>query len=105
MVDPVYRDPENRPAFKTQRAADSEKVLQPHWAFVAPVGVQPVITHADSEARSNPIKEDRDPETFPAEHEHRRDGAYMEKSPGNRGWPIESVAPRKAENFCPSLGA
>ncbi len=63
MVNTMHGDPEDRPAFERQRAANGEEILQPERAFVSPVRMQPVVSHADSEAGGDPIKEDRDPET------------------------------------------
>src|SRR5579863_1418608 len=105
MVHAMYRDPENRPAFKGERPADGEKVFQPQWALVPPVGMQPVVSHADSEARGDPIQEQRNQEIPPAEHKQRGEGADVKEAHGNSRWPVQTVGAREAEDIRSSLGS
>ena len=105
MVDAMHGNPENRAAFESQRAANGEEIFQPDRAFVSPMRMQPVVSHADSEAGGDPIKEDRDPETAPTEHEQRRDCADVKKAHRDRRRPVQTVAAGKAEDFRSSLGS
>ena len=75
MMDPVHGDPKNRPAFEAQRSAKGKEIFKPDRAFVSPVGMQPMVSHADTEAGGDPIKEHGSPKPGPAEHEQPRDGA------------------------------
>ena len=52
-------DPENRSAFERQRSAGGQEIFDPFRSFVAAMGEQPVIAHADSQASRNPPKQDR----------------------------------------------
>src|ERR1035438_6924916 len=84
MMDAVHGDPENRSAFEAQRSAKRKEILQPNRAFVPPVGMQPMVSHADSEAGRDPIEEDGGPEPGPAEHKQPRDGANVKKAYSDR---------------------
>ncbi len=44
MVNTMHGHPENRPAFESQRTANSKEVFQPQWAFVPPVRMQTVVS-------------------------------------------------------------
>src|SRR5665213_3252935 len=105
VVYAMHRNPEDRAALKRQCTANGEEILQPQWAFVPPVRMQPVVAHTDSEASRDPVKEDRYPETAPVEHEQRRDGANMKKPHGNRSGPVQAFGPGKAEDVRSSLGS
>ena len=51
MMDAMRGHPENRAAFEGQRAADREQVFERQGHLVGPVRVQPVVAHADAQAR------------------------------------------------------
>ncbi len=65
----VGRHPEDWTAFEGERSADSEEVFQPLRAFVAAMGEQTVIAHADAQVARNPVQHERDGQRLPAEHE------------------------------------
>src|SRR5262245_27395573 len=48
MVDAMRGDPEDRPAFERERAADGEEVLDGLWRSITAMCQQPVIRHADA---------------------------------------------------------
>ncbi len=67
--------------------------------------MQTVVSHADSEASGDPVKEHRNPETTPIKHKQRRDRADVKKPHRNRRRPVQTVAAGEAEDFRPSLGS
>ena len=91
MVDAVRSDPENRPAFQGQRGANRQEIFDPLRRLVAAMGKQPVISHADSEAARDPVEEQQDKKTWPAEEEQRRNGAYMKQHHESSCHPVNFV--------------
>ena len=85
VVHAVRRDPENRPAFERQRAADGQEVLERLRRLVAAVRVQPVIAEADAEADRHPVQHERDEQVRPAEEEQRGHGEDVEHHHERRG--------------------
>ena len=59
MVDAVNRHPGDRAAFERQRTTEGKEVFSHQGQFVRTVCVQPMVSHADAEAGSHPIEEDR----------------------------------------------
>ena len=68
MVNAMRGDPEDRPAFERERAADGQEVLDPLRRLVAAMRQQAVVAHADAERAGDPPQD-----------EHRRDGAESMK--------------------------
>ena len=50
----VRGDPENRSAFERESCAGGQEIFDPFRRFVAAMGEQPVIAHANSKASRNP---------------------------------------------------
>ena len=69
VVAAMRSDPVDRAAFQRHRAAGGQKVLQPLGNAVPPVGVQPVIAHADPPADRHPVHHCRSDEVLPREEE------------------------------------
>ncbi len=67
-------DPENRSAFKSERAAGGQEIFHPFWSFVAAMGQQAMIAHSDAEASRNPPQKYGQQQRFPAEHKESNDG-------------------------------
>src|ERR1700743_2972808 len=105
MMNAMHRDPENRAALKRQGAADREEVFQPDRALVSAVRVQTVVSHADPETSSHPVKEERNQEAAPAEHEQRGECADVKQPDGNYDGPVQTFGPGQAEGFSSSLGS
>ena len=55
-------NPEDGPAFESERAADREEILHPFGSLVAAMGEQAVVAHADAEAAGDPPEQDGDEE-------------------------------------------
>jgi hypothetical protein len=51
--------------------------------------MQPVIPHSDPESDADPIKNGRDNQGLPTEHEERGDGADMQQRHNPRSKPIK----------------
>ena len=64
------------------------------------MGMQPVIAHADAETDPDPIKQGRNRERLPAEHEERGDRAYVKKPHDDRGRPIQPFFLGGSNQFC-----
>ena len=79
VVDPMCRNPEDRPSLKCQRPTHGKEILQTEWNLVRSVRVQAMVTHTDTKTRSHPDKESRDRDPMPVEHEKRGDGANVQK--------------------------
>src|ERR1700678_2083413 len=88
VMDAVRRYPENRTAIESQRGKNGERVFQPARNFVATVGQQAVIAHADSQAGGHPPKNGGDDERFPRKEKQRGNRADMKQSHENRGDPV-----------------
>ena len=73
----VDGDPEDGAAFEGQRAAHGEQILHPLRRFVAAVGQQAVVSHADADASGDPPQHHRDEEGLPGEKEERSDRANV----------------------------
>src|SRR5437588_9046683 len=69
MMDSVRRDPGDRTAFESQRAADGQKVLDPFRRLERTMCQQPVVSHSDAEAQRNPVESKRRKEGMPAKEE------------------------------------
>ncbi len=69
--------PEDRPAFKRQRSADGEGVLQPLGNLVAAMRQQSVVAHANTDVDRNNIGENGHDQGAPAEIKERDNRADM----------------------------
>jgi hypothetical protein len=83
--------PEDGAAFESEGGADGEEVLHPAGGFVAAMGEEAVVAHADAEASSEPPEEHGDEEGFPVEHEERGDGAEMERDHDEERQPYDGL--------------
>jgi len=90
MMDAVNGHPEDGAAFEAERSAEGEEVFQPHRAFVAPMRMQPVVAHADSQTGGNPIDENRNEEPTPAEHKQSGDGTDVNQGERDHGRPVQT---------------
>src|SRR6476646_8003920 len=80
VVDAMRRHPENRTAFESQGAANSKKIFQRQRHLIGPVGMQPMVTHADSQAGTHPVEKQRNGKSVPTEHEQRGYRAEVKKA-------------------------
>ena len=94
VVHTMSGDPGDRSAFKRQRSADGQEILHPLWRLIAAVGKQTVVAHADAETARDPPQNNRQGEARPGKEKQRGDGAYMEQTHKNRGYPIDFVVCR-----------
>ncbi len=83
--------PEDRSAFKRQRAADGKKVLQPLGRPVAAMRQQSVVAHADAHIDRHDPKPHEAEEGFPGEHEECHHGEHMERHHEAGGHPIRLI--------------
>jgi len=67
MVNTVGGHPEDRSAFKAQRAAYGQKILDPFGSSVAAMRQQPVIAHPDAQTPRYPPEPQSYEESFPSE--------------------------------------
>jgi hypothetical protein len=69
MMDAMNGNPEYGAALKRERTAKREEIFQPERTLISPMGMEPVIAHADSKASGDPVKKDRGQKSGPVEHE------------------------------------
>src|SRR5947209_2630561 len=93
VMNPVGRDPLDRPALQRQRGADRENILDPLRRLVAAVRQQPVVAHADAEASGHPEDDEGNDQRRPREHEERGHRAYVEDDHGDGGCPVDAPRP------------
>ena len=84
-------DPEDGAALESEGGADGEDVLHPSGGFVAAMGEEAMVAHADAEASGNPPEKHGNEEGFPTEHEERGDGAEMERDHDEEGQPDDGL--------------
>ena len=65
VMDAVGGHPEDRSTFEGEGAADGEEVLEPERDSVGAMGVQAMVTHADSQTRGYPVQEHGGGESAP----------------------------------------
>ena len=94
MVQPVRGDPEDRPAFQRQGAANGKEVLQKPRYLIRAMGVQAMVTHADAEADGHPVQKNGHGEDAPTEHEKRGNGSDVQQNQYDSGKPVELLAVR-----------
>jgi hypothetical protein len=63
------------------------------------MGVQPMIAHADSQAGAHPVKNHRDREGSPVEHEQSGDRADMEQGKHRARYPVHFLIVRDINDF------
>src|SRR5581483_4676704 len=51
MMNAVRAYPDDRSTFESKRRADCQKVLDPFWNFVTPMGQQAMVAHPNSKAQ------------------------------------------------------
>jgi hypothetical protein len=88
MMNAMCYDPEDVPAFKRERAAKGQKILNQLWCLKATMRQLPVKTHTDAQARGNPPQRDRYHQCGPIEHKERRQSTKMKQSNKNGGVPV-----------------
>ena len=67
----VGRYPEERPAFQGERGAQRKKIFHPFVGFVAAVGEQPVISHANTHGTGHKEQYDCRNQCAPTESKQR----------------------------------
>ena len=77
MMDTMYSDPKNGPAFQGQRAAHGEKIFHPFGYFVTAMGKKPVVSHPNAQAAGDPPQNHGEQKGFPTEYEQRGQSAKM----------------------------
>ena len=85
----VRGDPDDRPAFERERAANGQKIFNPVRSLVSAMRQQPVIAHADAEASGNPIQHDGQGERLPRKQEKRSDRADVKQEHEGGGRPVQ----------------
>src|ERR1700735_2570779 len=91
MMNAVDRRPEYRPAFQRQSSANREKVLHPGGDFVGAMGVEAMVSHADSQSGGYPVQEDGRGKRMPIEEEKRSYGADVEERENKSGGPVQAL--------------
>ena len=91
VMDAMCRNPENRPAFESQCAANSKKILKGQRHLIRPVRVQPVVPHADSQSGGEPQQEQGDRQVRPTEHKQRANGARVQDDESQGGLPVQPL--------------
>jgi hypothetical protein len=98
MVNAVRGNPEDRPAFQRQGAANREEILQPSRNLIGPMGVQAMITHTDAQTSGHPELKSGDRKTAPVEHEKSDNGADMENRQSQNRGPVHLLAVMDVDN-------
>jgi len=91
MVDAVGGYPEDWAALEREAAAHGDEVLDPLGNFVAAMGQQAVIGHADADVDREEIHDEENGQIFPREKEEGGDGSYVEEPHGDGGDPVDSA--------------
>ena len=91
VVDPVRGYPSDWSAFKGKRPADRQKMFHPLRRFVAAVGKQAVVTHANAETSGDPPEKKPEGQRFPSKKEQRGDRADMKCQHEKRCGPINGL--------------
>jgi hypothetical protein len=78
VMQPMRGNPEDGPAFKGERTADSQEILHPPGSFVATMGEQAMVTHSDAQAPGNPPQQHGEQKGFPTEKEQGHNRANVE---------------------------
>src|SRR5258707_5026453 len=91
VMDAMGYDPVDGPAFKCERAAEGQKVLDQLWRLVATMSQESVKTHSDPQACGNPPEQDTDQQRPPTEHKERGHRTDMEERHEDRGIPLNAL--------------
>ena len=81
--------PEDRPAFKRQRAERGDRVLDEARHFVGAMRQQPMVAHPDAPTDRGEVEHGRHGDGLPLEEERSGDGPGMQDHQGNDGGPVE----------------
>ena len=81
--------PENWTALKRQRAAESQEIFERPWKLVRTMRVQPMVSHADTQANADPIKKRSYKNGAPAEHEQGRYRAHVQDGQDGDVGPVQ----------------
>ena len=82
-------NPENRPTFERQRAANSKEILESQRHLIRTVSVQPMVAHADAKAGTHPVEEESDNQCTPIEHEECGYRSNVKKAEGDAIGPVD----------------
>jgi len=91
MMNAVGGDPEDGSALKREAAAHGDKVLDPLGRFVAAVGKQAMVGHADAHVDGEKVHDDEDGEIRPGEEEEGGDGSDVKEPHGDGGDPVDAA--------------
>src|SRR5260370_1243362 len=78
VMDAMGGDPEDGTALQRQGTANRQEVFESSGEFVGSVGMQAMVSHADAQSVSDPVKEQRGSQRLPAKHEQSDQGPDME---------------------------
>jgi hypothetical protein len=87
MMHAVGCYPKDGSAFKGECGTDGKEVFHPLGGFVASMGEEAMVAHADPEASGKPTEEYGQEEGLPTEHEQCGDGAEVERNHHQEGDP------------------
>src|SRR4029434_9181464 len=85
----MRRDPGDRASFESERAAYSQKVLDPFRGFESTVSEEAVIANADAEAAGDPPHQDGDFERGPTEIEKGQSRADVKRKHEKGDRPVD----------------
>ena len=91
MMDSMGGDPENRPAFEGERAAEREEVLDPLGGLVAAMREQAVVAHADAQRAGDIPHDDGGEDGASIDEEKRRQRPDVERGHGDGGDPVDAL--------------
>jgi hypothetical protein len=91
MMHAVGGDPGNWAAFYGQRAAGSQEILNEFRGFVAAMGKQAVIAHANAQAAGNPPHHQAKDQGLPGKEENSGQGAQMESDHDGGDAPVDGL--------------
>src|SRR4030095_10253364 len=93
MMQPMRGDPEDRPTFESQCAADGQEILKRLVGLEAAMGVQPMVPHADAPATGDPVEHDGRDQIGPGESEKCRNGLDMEPDENETRQDVQLAVP------------
>jgi len=101
VMDAMSNNPVDWTPFKRERAAESQKILDPRRRLVPTMSQESVKTHAHAQAGGNPPEHYRGQQRPPTEYEERAQRSNMQQTNENCCMPINAF--RLLVNPCPAV--
>src|SRR5664279_5470627 len=91
VMDSVRGHPEHRPAFKRERSANREEILDPFGRRISAMGQQAMVAHADAHIDRKDVEDCSDGDGFPRKEKESSDSQDMKKDHEGGRQPIAGL--------------